>query len=263
MLLTGTFGQYKALVPSVENGYFSRMLTVVIRGTNGFDKRYVSSKGGQIATPKIVGQRLLRTYEALMNGGEREWSLTNAQKERLGEHLETEYDTLIGLLGENFHSTVVRMAVQIERMAMVLTAMRRGENPHTMRGNEHTDSRIPSGIMDKTGGDKDRPSLADTIYCRDEDYETAEMIGNKMLLHMAAAYRMIDGDAQDVVPEIKPIDQRKVFFEQLKAEYNHGDLAEEAKRQGISKRTIERWNQSWIENGLVEKTNHGQYRKVA
>ncbi|MBQ4394075.1 MAG: DUF3987 domain-containing protein [Paludibacteraceae bacterium] len=263
MLLTGTFGQYKALVPSVENGYFSRMLTVVIRGTNGFDKRYVSSKGGQIATPKIVGQRLLRTYEALMNGGEREWSLTNAQKERLGEHLETEYDTLIGLLGENFHSTVVRMAVQIERMAMVLTAMRGGENPHTMRGNEHTDSRIPSGIMDKTGGDKDRPSLADTIYCRDEDYETAEMIGNKMLLHMAAAYRMIDGDAQDVVPEIKPIDQRKVFFEQLKAEYNHGDLAEEAKRQGISKRTIERWNQSWIENGLVEKTNHGQYRKVA
>ena len=52
-------------------------------------------------------------------------------------------------------------------------------------------------------------------------------------------------------------------FEQLKAEYNHGDLAEEAKRQGISKRTVERWNQSWIENGLVEKTNHGQYRKVA
>ena len=124
MLLTGTFGQYKALVPSVENGYFSRLLTVVIRGTNGFDKRYVSSKGGQSVIPKIVGQRLLRTYEALMNGGEREWSLTDAQKERLGEHLETEYGTLIGLLGDNFHSAVVRMAVQIERMAMILTAMR-------------------------------------------------------------------------------------------------------------------------------------------
>ena len=250
MLLTGTFGQYKALVPSVENGYFSRMLTVVIRGTNGFDKRYVSSKGGQIATPKIVGQRLLRTYEALMNGGEREWSLTNAQKKRLGEHLETEYDTLIGLLGENFHSAVVRMAVQIERMAMVLTAM---------RGNLS----LTSQAHDKESGDKNIAEMHDVLFCKDKDYETAEMIGNKMLLHMAAAYRMIDGDAQDVVPEIKPIDQRKVVFEQLKAEYNHGDLAEEAKRQGISKRTIERWNQSWIENGLVEKTNHGQYRKVA
>ena len=263
MLLTGTFGQYKALVPSVENGYFSRLLTVVIRGTNPFDKRYVSSKGGQSAVPKIVGQRLLRTYERLMEGGEQEWSLTEAQKERLGGHLETEYGTLIGLLGDNFHSAVVRMAVQIERIAMVLSAMRGGENPHTMRGNEHTDSRIPDGIMDKTGGDNNRPYMVDTLYCSDQDYETAEMIGNKLLLHMAAAYRMIDGEKQECVPEIKPIDQRKVVFEQLKAEYNHGDLAEEAKRQGISKRTIERWNQSWIENGLVEKTNHGQYRKVA
>ena len=273
MLLTGTFGQYKALVPSVENGYFSRLLTVVIRGSNPFDKRYVSSKGGQSAIPKIVGQRLLRTYEALMNAGEREWSLTDAQKERLGEHLETEYGTLIGLLGENFHSAVIRMAVQIERMAMILSAMRGGENPHTMRGNEHTEGRIPSGIMEeerKRGAGNEAgmagydPAARDkVILCRDEDYEAAEMIGNKMLLHMAAAYRMIDGDKQECVPEIKPIDQRKVVFEQLKTEYNHGDLAEEAKRQGISKRTVERWNLIWIENGLVEKTNHGQYRKVA
>jgi len=49
----------------------------------------------------------------------------------------------------------------------------------------------------------------------------------------------------------------------LKGEYSHGDLAEEAKLQGISKRTVERWNLYWIESGLVEKTNHGQYRKVA
>ena len=262
MLLTGTFGQYKALVPSVENGYFSRLLTVVIKGTNPFDKRYVSSRGGQSAIPRIVGQRLLRTYETLMNAGEREWSLTDAQKEQLGEHLETEYGTLIGLLGDNFHSAVIRMAVQIERIAMILTAMRGGENPHTMRGNEHTEGRIPSGIMDKIDEDKDRPSLVDTIYCRDEDYETAEMIGNKMLLHMAA-YRMIDGDAQDVVPEIKPIDQRKVLFEQLKAEYALGELINEAKSQGVSRSSAIRWNNQWIEQGLITKENHGNYKKVA
>ena len=241
MLLTGTFGQYKALVPNVENGYFSRLLTVVIRGTNPFDKRYVSSKGGQSAVPKIVGQRLLRVYESLLCGGEREWSLTEAQKERLGEHLETEYGTLISLLGDNFHSAVVRMAVQIERIAMVLSVLRAQSTDRFQ-----VDLRIQTEFL-----------------CADEDYEAAEIIGNKMLMHMAAAYRMIDGDAQECVPEIKPIDQRKVVFEQLKAEYNHGDLAEEAKRQGISKRTIERWNLIWIENGLVEKTNHGQYRKVA
>ena len=253
MLLTGTFGQYKALVPSVENGYFSRLLTVVIRGTNPFDKRYVSSKGGQSVIPKQVGLRLLRTYEQLMNAGEREWSLTDAQKERLGEHLETEYGTLIGLLGDNFHSAVIRMAVQIERMAMILSALRAGEEL----------SVFSDQYSDELKSESDSELMNEKVLCTDEDYETAEMIGNKMLLHMAAAYRMIDGDAQDVVPEIKPLDQRKVLFEQLKTEYSHSDLAEEAKRQGVSKRTVERWNLSWIEIGLVEKTNHGQYRKVA
>ena len=238
MLLTGTFGQYKALVPSVENGYFSRLLTVVIRGTNPFDKRYVSSKGGQSAIPSIVGHRLLRTYEQLMNGGEQEWSLTENQKERLGKHLETEYNTLIGLLGDNFHSAVIRMAVQIERIAMILTAMR--------------------GI----NGDKNIAEGRNTLFCTDEDYETAEMIGNKLLLHMAAAYRMIDGDAQDVVPEIKPLDQRKVLFEQLKGEYEHRDLINEAKSQGISPRTAFRWNEKWQQEGLIIKEKHGLYKKA-
>ena len=99
-------------------------------------------------------------------------------------------------------------------------------------------------------------------YCRDEDYETAEMIGNKMLLHMAAAYRMIDGDAQEVVPEIKPLDQRKVLFEQLKITFERKELIQEAKTQGISERTAERWNDKWQEEGQVIKLEHGRYRKV-
>ena len=228
MLLTGTFGQYKALVPSVENGYFSRLLTVVIRGTNGFDKRYVNSKGGQSAVPKIVGNRLLHTYEQLMNAGEQEWSLTESQKERLGEHLESEYTTLIGLLGDNFHSAVIRMAIQIERIALILSAM---------RGN--------------------------FSECSDEDYETAEIVGNRLLLHMAAAYRLIDGDAQDVVPDIKPLDQRRILFDQLKMEYSNRELISEAQSQGVSRATILRWNERWIEEGLVMRTHHGLYKKVA
>lgn len=239
MLLTGTFGQYKALVPSVENGYFSRLLTVVIKGTNPFDKRYVSSKGGQSAVPRIVGQRLLRTYETLMNAGEREWSLTDAQKERLGEHLATEYGTLIGLLGDNFHSAVIRMAVQIERMAMILSALRAGEELSVF---------------------SDQYSA---FLCSDADYQTAEIIGNRILLHMAAAYRLIDGDAQEVVPEIKPIDQRKVLFAALPEEYESKKLYSEAQSQGICIRTATRWNDYWQEHGLVQKIRHGFYKKVA
>ena len=239
MLLTGTFGQYRALVPSVENGYFSRLLTVVIKGSHAFDKRYVSSKGAQSVIPQQVGHHLLRVYESLMNAGEREWSLTDTQKIRLGEHLETEYGTLISLLGDNFHSAVIRMAVQIERMAMILSVLR-ASYPQV----------LPEG---KEVG----------FLCTDEDYETAELIGNRLLLHMAAAFRMINGDEQECVPEIKPLDQRKVLFEQLKGEYALGELINEAKSQGVSRSSAIRWNNQWIEQGLITKENHGNYKKIA
>ena len=228
MLLTGTFNQYKALVPSVENGYFSRLLTLCIRETHPFNKRYVCAKATQSAVPSIVGRQLLKVYEQLAKGGETEWSLTDAQKERLGEHLETEYGTLINLLGDNFHSAVVRMAVQVERIALILSALRENFSE-----------------------------------CMDTDYETAELIGNKLLLHMAQAYRMIDGDAQDLVPEIKPLDQRKVLFEQLPNKFEHKVLVAEAKTQGIPQSTVLRWSAQWIEQGLIRRVSHGQYQKVA
>ena len=239
MLLTGTFGQYHALVPSVENGYFSRLLTMVIKGSHAFDKRYVSSKGAQSVIPQQVGHHLLRVYESLMNAGEREWSLTDTQKIRLGEHLETEYGSLISLLGDNFHSAVIRMAVQIERMAMILSVLR-ASYPQV----------LPEG---KEIG----------FLCTDEDYETAELIGNRLLLHMAAAFRMINGDEQECVPEIKPLDQRKVLFEQLPNEYESKKLYSEAHQQGVCVRTATRWNDFWQQQGLVQKIRHGYYKKVA
>lgn len=274
MLLTGTFNQYRALVPSVENGYFSRLLALVIRETHPFDKRYVSATGEQSVVPQQVGRQMLRVYEQLARSGEREWSLTEAQKLRLGEHLETEYGTLIGLLGENFHSVVVRMAVQIERIAMVLTAMRleSGQSPKVESQKSKDGAGYNPAEMD---GARDRIECGGTnitlrghkwngvIFCNDQDYQTAEIIGNKLLLHMAAAYRMIDGESQELVPEIKPLDQRKVLFEQLPEEYPLSQLIAEASSQGISRRSAIRWNDIWQEDGLVKKVNHGNYKKIA
>ena len=239
MLLTGTYNQYRHLVPSVENGYFSRLLALCIRETHPFNRRYVSAKATQSVIPQQVGRLLLRLYEYLLSAGYHEWSLTDAQKNRLGEHLETEYATLISLLGENFHSAVVRMAVQVERIAMILSAMRMADKISEVR-NQKSD-----------------------FLCTDADYETAEVIGNKLLLHMAAAYRMIEGDKQELVPEIKPLDQRRVLFDQLPEEFAHKKLVEEAKAQGVPQSTVLRWSSQWIEQGLIKRISHGQYRKVA
>ena len=107
-----------------EAAAYLRSLPLIVRDTQAFDGRYVEAAAPTESVSRQVGQQLAKLCTYLYSQNEQEWSLTAKQKSRLAEHLSTEYKALIGMLGENFHSAVVRMAVQIERIAMILTAMR-------------------------------------------------------------------------------------------------------------------------------------------
>ena len=119
MVLTGTFSQYKALVPSIENGYFSRLLTLIVDEHQAFNSRYVQTSDTSDQTIRAAAEQLYRLYDSLLFARPREFALTPEQQKRLGHHLQTAYPTLIRMLGEDFHSVVLRMAVHIERIAMI------------------------------------------------------------------------------------------------------------------------------------------------
>ena len=87
------------------------------------------------------------------------------------------------------------------------------------------------------------------------------MIGNKLILHMAASYRMIKGAEEVSVPKVQPLDQRKMLLSLLPEEFEMKTLVEEAKSQGLTERTAFRWNDEWQQNGVVQKIRHGVYRK--
>lgn len=237
MLLTGTFSQYRTLVPSIENGYFSRLLTLIVSDHQAFSSRYVEPANGSHGVMSVASQQLFDISQALYRSYPVEFSLTADQRTRLGQHLENAYPTLLTMLGDNFHSVVLRMAVQIERIAMILTAMRLKQSEVSQKG---------------SGG---------VIECSDTDYQTAELIGNKLLLHMAMAYRLIKGEEQKAVPQIQPLDQRQMLLSLLPEEFETKQLVKEAKAQGISRRTIFLWNEDWQKNGVVVKIKHGVYKK--
>ena len=239
VLLTGTFSQYKALVPSIENGYFSRLLTLIVQDQQAFSSRYVQPADGSNTIMTIASEQLFELCQALYRSRQIEFSLTEEQRSRLGKHLETAYPTLLSLLGENFHSVVLRMAVQIERIAMILSALRLSEEKCQI-------SNVKSQII-----------------CSPADYALAELIGNKLLLHMATAYRMIKGAEEITVPKVQALDQRKMLLSLLPEEYETKTLLEEATSQGVPRSTVFRWNESWLQLGLVKKLEHGLYKKVS
>jgi len=252
VLLTGTFSQYKALVPSIENGYFSRLLTLIVNDQQAFSSRYVEPASGSNGVMSTAAEQLFDLCQALYKCRPMEFSLTSEQRARLGQHLETAYPALMQLLGVNFHSVVLRMAVHIERIAMILTAMRAAYPQPLPEGKGESGAQTTPPFREGTGVG---------LLCSDVDYQTAEMIGNKLILHMAAAYRMIKGAEEVSVPKVQALDQRKMLLSLLPEEFEVQNLVAEAKSQGLSYRTATRWNEGWMEEGLVIKVRHGVYRK--
>ena len=249
MVLTGTFSQYHALVPSIENGYFSRLLTLIINDVHPFSGQYVQISENSTSIISTAAQQLFHLYESLLFAHPREFQLTPAQKERLGTHLETAYPTLIRMLGEDFHSVVLRLAVHIERIAMILTALRLTENSLPFRRR-----------MSGEHSNQDRQGLG--FICSPSDYQTAELIGNKLVLHMAQAYQLIKGTEKTILPTAKPLDQKQILLSLLPAEFESKLLIEEAKAQGIPQSTVMRWCSQWIENGLLHRPSFGHYKKI-
>ena len=241
VLLTGTFSQYRHLVPSIENGYFSRLLPLIVRDTRPFNSLYVEAAAPTEPVSRQVGQQLAKLCTQLYCNPEQEWSLTSAQKSRLAAHLSTEYKALISMLGENFHSAVVRMAIQIERIAMILSALR---------------------LCSQRCSAEQASTIHGRLFCSDADYTTAELIGSKLILHMAAAYRLINGDTTELVPAVQTNCQKQLLFTSLQPEFAHQSLVESAKAHGIPKSTVLRWTTQWVDDGKLIRISHGIYKKV-
>ena len=259
VLLTGTFSQYKALVPSIENGYFSRLLTLIVNDQQAFSSRYVEPASGSNGVMGAAAQQLYDLCQALYKSRPMEFSLTSEQRARLGQHLETAYPALMQLLGVNFHSVVLRMAVHIERIAMILTALRScsprysaEQEPSSLSPESYSGSSLPF-----------REGTGVGLLCSDSDYQTAELIGNKLILHMAAAYQMIKGAEQPSVPKIQPLDQRQMLLSLLPPEFESKTLVAEAASQGIPQSTVMRWCSQWIDRGLLLRLAYGKYKKIA
>ena len=236
VLLTGTFSQYRALVPGIENGYFSRLLTLIVDDCRPFSGKYVTPAAQSEGILAAASQQLYRLYEQLLFAQPREFVLTDSQRERLGKHFESAYPALIRMLGKNFHSVVLRMAIQIERIAMILSALR-------VSCARDFDERV--------------------FTCSDTDYATAELIGNKLILHMAQAYQLIEGTQKTELPAVKPLDQRQILLSLLPEEFESKTLVAEAQSQGISRATALRWNDEWQQQGHIQKIKYGVYKKIA
>lgn len=236
MLLTGTFDQFQALVPSVQNGFFSRLSMLVIRGHKGFDKKiFIQRSTEEKNVVRQLSYQIGKLYDKLcQRTAEIEFQLTEKQAENLGEYFASEYGEMVQSLGENFHPSIVRMGITVMRIACILSALR------------HTEEEV-----------------GESIVCQDEDYRIAVTIASKLLLHAADAYEQIEGKTSPTIPERKGCYQQRMLLAALPSAFTHKDLMVQSQQTGVNTRTAERWLNEWQEQGIMIRMERGSYKKCA
>lgn len=261
MLITGTFDQFTALVPSATNGLFSRIIPLVIRETTGYDPRMaltILPEDESATTASLVPQyavRLSLLRKALLEAEQPvRFALTAEQATMLGEAFYMDSRALMPKLGENFHQTFARMTVHTLRIAHILTMLRMLDSMPEDNESNALETVSPLAFRRGDGGE---------ALCAEPDFQSAMLIGRKLLLHAADAYTQINADHVTAIPAARGSFQQLTFLAALPNEFSTDECMKVALTSGIAQRSAERWLTTWVLEGLLTKPAKGYYRKVA
>lgn len=156
VVMSGTYDQLLRLVPSVENGLFSRFCFYLLDGQTAFRDPFAQMHNDKEAYFAYAGGEYAKLYNRLMARSEPlQFSLTAAQQQQFLTLFSQYKDGVVNMVADELDGSVNRMGVICFRLAMILS---------TLRAFEQDTLNLPS------------------LVCTDKDFDTAKEL-TAVLLH--------------------------------------------------------------------------------
>ena len=230
-LLSGTPRQVQALIPSAENGLFSRFMFYCMDSQPTW-RDVFKCDGEQVADDYFyeLGQWFFQYYAMLKNRNEpTQFSLTSKQQSEFNIYFDKLHKQYTYLLGIDYNATVLRLGLIAFRVAMVLTVLREMENAENV------------------------------LVCRDNDFNTALSLVDVLIQHAAKVFNDLPVEAEVNKRSAK----RQALLEALPPEFSRSDYITAARNLGINERTVERYIKKFVDSGLVCHLDFDSYQKVS
>lgn len=201
VVLSSTFNQLKTLIPSIEDGLYSRFLFYELKQNNKFNDVFDNRKSNYKELFSQEGEVFKKLFDEL---DELEtpiyFRLTDEQKMKFVKVFNEKKEKLIREVDVTMAGTANRLGIIAFRIMMIFTALRTYENG----------------------------TLNNSIICNDTDFDNALRIVDRFETHAKTVFDYLAGSSD-----------KKVLAEGLlKAGNSYGKIAEII---GIPKTTIHRW----------------------
>ena len=188
-LLSGTPKQVSTLIPSAENGLFSRFIFYFMNVRPVWNDVFANSSDQTLDSYfNHLGMQFFDLYKHLEYQSEPiRFCLTSGQQQAFNAYFAQTQNQYLCLYGADYLATVRRLGLITFRMAMILTALR---------------------IMDD--GDIHSP-----LVCRDNDFNTALSMVKILVQHAAQVFQQLPSEAVTTTPK----NQKQQFLDELPKEF--------------------------------------------
>ena len=245
VLLSGTPAQVKPLIPSAENGLFSRQMFYYMPSITGWGKQWKTFIEWLGASVNLI-----------------QLKLSEEQKIRFNERFAQLFGHAGFTHGGAMRSTVARIAINICRILSVVALLRATEKllpPHkTIFNSQFSIFKCPGlspsdDIPEENVRDGIVPKL--DLTATEADFEAVLNLTEPLYRHACHILSILP--ATDV-QQREPTPQ-EALFDALPLAFNRQEALHEAKRIGMGTDTLDSHLRRMLEKGVIQKNARGEY----
>ena len=255
VLLSGTPAQVKALIPSAENGLFSRQLFYYMHGIYTWADQFAC---GEIDLDEIfrsIGRDWQLKLDILKEHGIHTLRLTDEQKKEFNALFSDLFFRSDIANGNEMRSFIARLAVNICRIMSTIAMLRVLEipQPYQLKSSDRyapvPDKEIPTDNV------KDGIITRWDITITPEDFKAVLGLVKPLYRH---ATHILSFLPSSEIPHRANAD-RDAFFDALGDEFTRTQLTEQATAMGIKPNTALSWLRRLVKKGLFVMKEKGTY----
>ena len=255
VLLSGTPAQVRALIPSAENGLFSRQLFYYMHGIYTWADQFAC---GEIDLDEIfrsIGRDWQLKLDILKEHGIHTLRLTDEQKKEFNALFSDLFFRSDIANGNEMRSFIARLAVNICRIMSTIAMLRVLEipQPYQLKSSDRyapvPDKEIPTDNV------KDGIITRWDITITPEDFKAVLGLVKPLYRH---ATHILSFLPSSEIPHRANAD-RDAFFDALGDEFTRTQLTEQATAMGIKTNTSLSWLRRLVKKGLFAMKEKGTY----
>lgn len=231
-LLSGTPNQIANLIPSSENGLFSRFIfywmNIDLKWKNVFDTKEDGNLEHYFNT---LAEEYFQVYSALLESDKTQFVLSKDQSDAFNTFFKRIQFDYIESVGLEYLATIRRLGLISFRIAMIFSVLR----------------------ISETG------EFQNPIVCQQQDFEASLRITEVLLEHSKKVYL-------ELMHNSKPLKQpnlKQKFLAALPNKFNRQQYLDSAKSLSIIDKTADNYIAKFSEEGKIHHESHNNYTKLA